>query len=184
MGLESLVVSVLTIERIRRVLPFIAATLSLGVAAVATLTFNQQRVVTEASEKALWRELFTTRAQELADKKWGPEASEIKRLREQVDGILAHPNDVQVQAVAATVDSIDKRLAKLEQVIMADPEKALTVPLLRKELAAINDARIADHLAAKESVDRVYTLAQWLLGGICTSLFLLAVTAAVGRKRD
>jgi hypothetical protein len=76
--------------------------------------------------------------------------------------------------LTARIQEIDKRMTSIESAITDSPEKALAIPLLRRD---INDAtkRAEEYrLLAKSDLDRVYAQQTWILGGIGTALLAIA----------
>lgn len=72
--------------------------------------------------------------------------------------------------------SIDERLAILERSISENPEKALSIPMLRKDQENMSRAIDGNKIAVSAELTRIYDQQKWILGGIGTVLFA-AVTA-------
>ena len=51
---------------------------------------------------------------------------------------------------------------------------------MRRDLDALSKEVVANQAVAKADIERVYTLSQWLLGGLAVAMITLAVTTAVG----
>jgi len=68
----------------------------------------------------------------------------------------------------SSIDDLSKRMWKLESILMTSPEKALAVPLLRRDISAL---KIETSLA-KAEVERMYTQTLWFAG----SMLAVAVT--------
>ena len=76
-------------------------------------------------------------------------------------------------ALAKRLSDIEASQAKLNTLILASPDKALELPLMRRDFDDAR-ARQADEVAAlKRDIDRVYDLNKWLLGGIAVSIMTL-----------
>ncbi|RDS80959.1 hypothetical protein [Dyella psychrodurans] len=73
--------------------------------------------------------------------------------------------------LAAEVVSLNDRMTKIEDAISESPEKALSIPLLRKDVEDTSK-RLGDYRdATRADIDRLYELQKWILGGI--GVFLL-----------
>jgi len=88
----------------------------------------------------------------------------------------------QVRVLAARLQQIEQREQRLEGIIVRDPAKALEMPLLQRDLQNLREANQNELKAIRDSVDRVYTLSQWLIGGIALVVFTLAATNLLSRK--
>lgn len=88
----------------------------------------------------------------------------------------------QISEVAAKLDALEKRQASLEEAIMSNPEKALTVPLMRRDLDNMRDSNAQSLTAVKQSVDQVYDLTKWLLGALAIGVLSLAIANFLTKK--
>lgn len=79
------------------------------------------------------------------------------------------------QDSAPTLRSVDARLARLEKAIGRSPEKSLELPLIRRDVDALKESAKESNAYFKESLDRIYDLTKWLLGGLAVSTISLAV---------
>lgn len=71
------------------------------------------------------------------------------------------------------VQALESRLAVIEKFILDSPDKALSIPMLRKEQEEFSK-RILDLTAATtKELDRQYDLIKWAGGGAFTALFAL-----------
>ncbi len=62
----------------------------------------------------------------------------------------------------------DKRLKTLEHAISDNPERALSVPLLRKDMEALQLRISSIQEATHDDVERLYTVMLWVLGSVVT----------------
>jgi hypothetical protein len=102
------------------------------------------------------------------------EVSALRRDADKTQALLAdlparEGASVEISQLASQLKLVDERLMRLEEALSATPEKALAVPLLRKELDAAV-ARLAEQGAntAKE-MDRLYSVLLWVLGVLATA---------------
>lgn len=62
------------------------------------------------------------------------------------------------------------RLKSIESAILESPERALSIPLLRKDIAE-SAKRVEEYrIASRFETDRLYEQQKWMLGGIGTVL--------------
>jgi hypothetical protein len=76
-------------------------------------------------------------------------------------------------------------MARLEEVILADPQKAVAVPLLQRDISAL-DARITREVESLRGDNaRIYDLMKWLVG-LMGLVSLSLIGTAVGNlfKRE
>jgi hypothetical protein len=96
--------------------------------------------------------------------------SELNALRAQI--VARPPNSPALESTAAI--ALDKRLTALESAIMERPDKALAIPLLRKELDDLSRRETEARAASRMEIDRLYEQQKWILGGIGTVLLAIA----------
>lgn len=80
-----------------------------------------------------------------------------------------------IQIIQKRIEDIRDRQAKIEQVILANPAKALEIPLIQRDLDGLKAVQQANIQAVKEGVDRIYDLNKWLLGAMAISVIALAI---------
>lgn len=104
---------------------------------------------------------------------------EVKALEDTIQGAANLPKEakfgVQLQQIQSAVADIQMRQGKLEQAILANPSKALEIPLLQRDLENLRATQQANILTVKEGVDRVYDLNKGLLGAMAVSVVTLAI---------
>ncbi len=83
---------------------------------------------------------------------------------------------LEVQQATSNIKALDSRLASLETAILANPAKALQIPLIQRDIDGLRLSQQAASTYLKESVDRIYDLNKWLLGGLAVSIITLALS--------
>lgn len=81
----------------------------------------------------------------------------------------AQPTGLQLKAVTDTLTNLQTRIGNLDTAILDSPTKALTVPLLRKDLDSLRDSYQANAVVTKSDIDRIYDLNKWFIGLMLTS---------------
>ena len=95
--------------------------------------------------------------------------------------------------LAARLVQAETRQARLEEAITQDPLRAVQLPLLQRDLqhlreqveidrSVVRDTVQSEVRAMQGSVDRMYSLSQWLLGGIFFGMLGLALNSFFGSK--
>ena len=85
----------------------------------------------------------------------------------------------QLALLNSNIDSFDDRLSVIERAVLDNPEKALELTLLKKELEQTNDAISI----AREEMSRTFGLFQFLLGTIALGVLGLAVSNFIPNLR-
>lgn len=90
----------------------------------------------------------------------------------------------QIAGLTSKLDAVERRQTQLEQAIMSSPEKALAMPLMRRDIDNMKDSNVQNLAAIKQSVDQIYDLTKWLLGALAIGVLSLAIANFLGRKSD
>jgi hypothetical protein len=106
----------------------------------------------------------------------------VKEVKATLDSLSAAPAEPSAKIALARTDESMKlfgtRLAAIEAAIQESPEKALSIPLIRKDLSQ-SEKRIEEiHGIMKADIDRLYDQNRWILGGIGTVLVTVIAGAA------
>jgi hypothetical protein len=86
------------------------------------------------------------------------------------------PGQVPVK-IAADVESLNNRMNSLSMAILASPERAIAIPLLRRDIDGISKRMEELRIQGKSDMDRLYEQQKWMLGGIGTVLLAVAAGA-------
>jgi hypothetical protein len=79
---------------------------------------------------------------------------------------------LKLKALNQSVGKYEKRLAAMEGVILDNPQKALALPLMKKDIDSLKETRQTDTAASRQEIDRVYDQTKWFIG--------LMITSAIG----
>ena len=89
----------------------------------------------------------------------------------------------QLQQVTNDLRKLEEKQGRIEKAILANPAKALEIPLIQRDIEAIKASQQSAGAVLKDSVDRVYDLNKWLLGGMAVSIMALALSTLLPTKR-
>ncbi|MFN3675327.1 MAG: hypothetical protein ACK4TC_05055 [Sphingomonas pseudosanguinis] len=111
---------------------------------------------------------------------------EVRQIRDAQDMLLRGPakerDAARIAAITSRLDDISKRQDTLEKAILNNPEKALSLPLLKRDIDSVRDNNNQAVLSMKASVDQVYDLSKWLLGSVALTVISLVATAYFQKK--
>ncbi len=79
---------------------------------------------------------------------------------------------VQIALIHSDVKTLDSRIQILEEGLLENPEKALAIPLLRKDIQNIKRSYNENITAMNKNIDRIYDQNKWFIG--------LMVSIAIG----
>lgn len=114
--------------------------------------------------------------------------NEIVVLRKEQTAITGLPREdkvgARIAALDTRLDALSGRLQALEQAIQSTPEKALTMPLMRRDIDNLKESNAQGIGAIKASVDQIYDLTKWLLGALAVGVLSLVISNYFQRKSD
>lgn len=101
----------------------------------------------------------------------------LTKMAEQITSLTTPNHEISVsveqQRLASSLEATDQRLKKLESAILESPERALSIPLLRKDIDE-SAKRVEEYRASSRAdFDRLYEQQKWILGGIGTVLLAI-----------
>ena len=96
---------------------------------------------------------------------------EVDRLVSDLNTKLkAGTRDQDVAVLAERIETLQTRIVGVQEAISADPLKAVSLPLIRKDVESLQERHRADVALLREDAGRVYTFAQWAIGIMITGL--------------
>ena len=120
---------------------------------------------------------------------------QIEQVGKQLDTVAQLPPAeklvVQVGQLRADLDSVKKSVESVNSAIIESPEKALALPLLRRDVEALRNSQASEILSLRGELGRLYDLDKWLIGlmgGVSMGLLglgaanLLQVRRSEGKK--
>ena len=106
--------------------------------------------------------------------------SQIEQIKAQLEGIKELPSDLPVSSkikeIEAKIDSVNTKLDGLNKAILESPEKALALPLLRRDMDSLQKQYVSAVNNLEEEVSRAYDIFKWVTG----TMFLGVISLAVG----
>jgi hypothetical protein len=113
-------------------------------------------------------------------------------LAARLDSILSSTDagsetSAQIAALRADIGTLTKRLDILDAAIVENPTRALSVPLLRRDLDTLKSEYLKDIDSSGKQIDRIYDQNKWFIGlmfSMAVGLIGLAISNFIqARKR-
>jgi len=102
--------------------------------------------------------------------------SKIKKLDLEVayyknlsDSLIKSSNSKKTNENIKLLD-LESKVENLNNIILDNPEKAISIPLLKNEMQHLKDQNEKDSRALKEEIARAYDTNKWIIGLVCTML--------------
>lgn len=113
--------------------------------------------------------------------------NELSQVRSELQVLKDRPVSpspgVNLSILERRVAIIAKRQEELDAILTTSPDKALAVPLLRKDLDAQKENVAQSVASLRASLDQLYDLTKWLLGALAVSVASLAISTYLPKPR-
>ena len=107
---------------------------------------------------------------------------DLERVKAQQAAIKPADLPPPLSALDARLKQLEQKQQRIERVIIADPNKALELPLIRRDLEALEERQAVSIEATRRSVEQVYDLSKWLIGALAVGVLSLALNTLLRRK--
>jgi hypothetical protein len=160
-------------ERVSTIIPIIVALIgTLATIIVASVTAYGQYITAKTiAPTPIPSQNITALQSELSGLQ-----GEVKSLQQQLDSISQTTTDTANAAKLARIESsineLNNRMGVIEQAILDNPEKALSITLLKKDMQVLQDKYEANTQVVQNEINRV--------SGLNQSLIILVMTSMVG----
>lgn len=148
---------------------------SVAVAALTTLMSSRQSPVTPESTVAQINRALSDR-----DTQTGLLAVRLGEVERQMKGLRMPgsrvPAPAQLAATERSVTALQGQMRALQEAVGATPEKAIAVPLLRRDLEGLRINSTAAVTAIERDLDRQYDLMKWILGTFVVGMLSVIVS--------
>lgn len=113
-------------------------------------------------------------------------AVEVKALRRELDSMKQAappaPETLLPASAEARLVAVERSHARIEAALLASPEKALEMPLLKRDLDQAKRDSAEANAALQREIDRIYDVNKWLMGAMALGVLSLAATQFLGRR--
>ncbi len=155
---------------------FEASTLVATTAAVLTLVAGVLSLLQNTARSFDFATKDNAAVASALEKRISTMQADLTRLGSELQTIQQLPSGsrppAEVQALTVQIGGLDKRLSGIEAAVVESPDKALAVPMLRKDIENLRASYQSEISAAREEVNRLYDLNKWFIG--------LMITMAIG----
>ncbi|GAB3948338.1 hypothetical protein GCM10028805_22470 [Spirosoma harenae] len=118
----------------------------------------------------------------------------LDSLQRRLDNIQQHPHgndtltftlssNAQLTVFQRSLDSLKKRFAKIESIIIKDPSQVLEIPLIKREIEDNKTANQAKFETLNKDIERAYNIILVSLAGLAVSVFAPVLSSIIQRKR-
>jgi hypothetical protein len=158
------------------ILATVAAIVSVGSIAVVGFSFIEDTRYTRDQQADLLRSIQMQI--DSTNKDFRTTRSQLQELTARIDA-FANPspesaNAVAIASMAAKLETFETKLSAVEAAFTDNIEKALSLPLLRKDVQQLDERFQISRTELTSQVDRVYDLFKWFipaLAGLAISIF-------------
>jgi hypothetical protein len=116
----------------------------------------------------------------------GEQQKELTRIAREVQSLSKPTNRMETALLNQKIEDVSSRLREIETSISEDPAKALSIPLLRQDVAHVKESVSTGLVEVRREVDKIHDQTKWLIGLIITmlvSLMGLAMTTLLSTKK-
>ena len=97
---------------------------------------------------------------------------------------IISPSDTITSESQKRIEVLEKKIENLNAIILENPEKSLTIPLLKKDIENIKSDNSVKIELVRDKVETVVDLNKWILGLIFSLLITLVLTNLSKSKKD
>jgi len=157
-----------------------AATLiaAIGAAVAGFFTTTLKKPKLEILEPIRVERTYISELKELSE--------ELTRVKAQMDSLTKLPKTASVSAKIAEIESrlsaFDKKIDVLNRVILQSPEKALEIPMLKRDIASLQVQYENATKSLEREISRAYETIKWVIGTIVLGILALAASAFLKGK--
>ena len=115
------------------------------------------------------------------------QAEAIKDIRRQLDELkTGGPSPAgatpELKALEGRLARVEAAQAQLSSVILTTPEKAVAIPMMRRDIDELKVADLRNADALKYEIDRIYDFGKWIIGGFGAGILSLATSQFIRRR--
>ncbi|MCW3104235.1 MAG: hypothetical protein JWO09_2675 [Bacteroidetes bacterium] len=103
------------------------------------------------------------------------------------DNILpTNVNYLEITHIKSEMTDIKNSIENLNKIILDNPEKAISLPLLKQQLANQNEQNDKEFKYTKDEIARVYDINKWIIGlvfGMLVSIIVLNISNLISKNK-
>lgn len=94
------------------------------------------------------------------------------------------PENVRIEVLESKVTDIQNKVNTLSDILGTNPEKALSLPLMRKDLDSLNTSLKVVSEYSDKQLERFITLFYWIIGVLALGIISIAIGLYFGLKKN
>ena len=114
--------------------------------------------------------------------------TKIESINSRLEAISSIPEDVVISAKLAEIEvqlkDLSKQVTVINKAILQSPEKALEIPILKKDIESLQRQYIGTTQALEREMVRAYDTIKWVIGTIILSILGVAASVFLKAKGD
>lgn len=111
--------------------------------------------------------------------------SKLKDLSSKLSSASAKElQELGVTSLNENMQRISNELQTLSGIIVSSPEKALSIPFMRREIETIQQKQAALEKSTKEQVDRIYDFSKWFIALMITLALGLISSGLIKKEKE
>jgi len=112
--------------------------------------------------------------------------AELASLKKQYQALIKLPKDSKVNAQILgfkfQLEKLETQMKTINNVILQSPEKALEIPMLKKDITVLKAQYEKSNLALQREITRAYETMKWVIGTIILGLLGLGASVFLREK--
>ncbi|MBU9866793.1 hypothetical protein [Rahnella aceris] len=88
----------------------------------------------------------------------------------------SNPESVQLTNLSVKIAILDKQISAINDAIMSSPEKALAIPMMRKDIDSTNKSLQTVYESMDHQLERAYTLFMWICGTLGVGMVAISIS--------
>jgi len=113
---------------------------------------------------------------------------EVVSIKTQLTNLTSIPKDSAVSArlskIESHLSSLDKNITIINKAIMQSPEKALELPMLRRDIASLQKQYESATKSLEREISRAYDTIKWVIGTIVLGILGLAASVFLRERNE
>ena len=156
---------------------FLVAALMVGFGIIGFLTAGGVKRLLEPTEASFTASLDKKRLEDIK--------RQLQKTIEQQEALASREQlPPPLSVLEARLEKVEEQQQRLDRIIVDDPDKALELPLMRRDLEALEQKQAVAIDSVRRSVEQVYDLSKWLIGALALGIISLAANTFLRRKEQ
>jgi hypothetical protein len=96
-------------------------------------------------------------------------------------------NSIELSQMKQSINNLRNELENLNKIILDNPEKAISIPLLNQKMEDQKNQQIKENQYLKDEIARVYDINKWIIGlviGMLVSIIILNISNLIKNKKE